>query len=62
MTSDHLPAQSLQTYAQKAYQSENIAFFTLVCDHLSSQERAAFLNQAQKDKRVAFVSVLQAEN
>ena len=61
MLVDGLPAQTIQAYAEKTYQNKDIATFALLCGSLSTESQAAFLAQAQKDKQIAFVSVLEDE-
>ena len=51
----------MKKYAEKYYEANNIARFTILLDCMTKEEKQEWLKRAQTDKKTNFVAVLSDE-
>ncbi len=59
--SDYIQPDDLKRYAEKYYDTGNIAHFTILLDCMAEEEKQEWLRRAQTDKKTNFVAVLSDE-
>ena len=59
--SDYMQSSDLKKYAEKYYEANNIARFTILLDCMTKEEKQEWLKRARTDKKTNFVVVLSDE-